>query len=319
MALQSSGQIKISEIATELGVGGEPNLNLRGLSGGAFGTINTNNAAADRPDGNPPHAISEFYSYNHSLSSWSNDYALDYDGVNDYVEGTVDTPSTFPNREFSVSMWVRIDNSSKRNMHFYSFSGSQNANTNGYFFLHYSQSANRLIVRFRTGGGTMYQRQYPLHDNSSVTGITSSSNGWRASQRGNTDSAGFTHLMACIDSTNSNAVNGIKTYWNGSELTSAVNNLSNSVTITPNYLGIGETPSNSSPSGGCMGGVIDEVYLYDSQLSASNVSTIYGYGRNSENTFTTDYVTAWRMENNVDDEEGLTSLTRSGATFISTP
>jgi hypothetical protein len=39
MALQSSGQIKISEIAAELGVSGEPNLNLRGLSSGTFGAI----------------------------------------------------------------------------------------------------------------------------------------------------------------------------------------------------------------------------------------------------------------------------------------
>ena len=60
MALQSSGQIKISEIATELGLGVEPDLNLRGLSSGSFAAINTANAAADRPDEEPPHALCRY-------------------------------------------------------------------------------------------------------------------------------------------------------------------------------------------------------------------------------------------------------------------
>ena len=38
---------------------------LTSLSNGTYGTINTNNASADRPDGLAPHAMSEFFSYNH--------------------------------------------------------------------------------------------------------------------------------------------------------------------------------------------------------------------------------------------------------------
>ena len=44
------------------------NISLTGLSDGTVGTINTNNAADDRPDGSAPHAMSEFYSYDHDLS-----------------------------------------------------------------------------------------------------------------------------------------------------------------------------------------------------------------------------------------------------------
>ena len=45
------------------------NTSLKSCSDGTNGTINTANATADRPDGTAPHSMSEFYSYNHTLSS----------------------------------------------------------------------------------------------------------------------------------------------------------------------------------------------------------------------------------------------------------
>lgn len=36
---------------------------------GTYGTINTANAAADRPNGTAPHSMSEFYNYDHDFSS----------------------------------------------------------------------------------------------------------------------------------------------------------------------------------------------------------------------------------------------------------
>ena len=36
---------------------------------GTYGTINTANASADRPNGSAPHSLSEFYNYDHDLSS----------------------------------------------------------------------------------------------------------------------------------------------------------------------------------------------------------------------------------------------------------
>ena len=86
MTLQSSGQIKFSEINTEFGrTSTTANTSLEDLSDGTVATINTANDSADRPDGSAPHAISEFYSYDHDLvtTSWSNvsaDFTLS--GVN---------------------------------------------------------------------------------------------------------------------------------------------------------------------------------------------------------------------------------------------
>ena len=70
MALTSSGQIKMSEINTELGVTSTTaNSSLAGQSDGSVATINTNNSNVDRPNGTAPHLMSEFYSYDHSASS----------------------------------------------------------------------------------------------------------------------------------------------------------------------------------------------------------------------------------------------------------
>ena len=72
MALPASGQISLRDIYVEIE---EDNpvvpVSLKELSDGTVATINTENASANRPDGSAPHAISEFYSYDHDLSSSS--------------------------------------------------------------------------------------------------------------------------------------------------------------------------------------------------------------------------------------------------------
>ena len=70
MALAASGQISISQINTELGrTSTTTNTSLTQCSDGTNGTINTANATANRPNTTAPHSMSEFYSYNHTLSS----------------------------------------------------------------------------------------------------------------------------------------------------------------------------------------------------------------------------------------------------------
>ena len=74
MSLTASGQIKFSDINTEFGrTSTTGDTSLEDLSDGTVATINTQNDSADRPDGSAPHAISEFYSYDHDLAgtSWS--------------------------------------------------------------------------------------------------------------------------------------------------------------------------------------------------------------------------------------------------------
>jgi len=77
MALPASGQISINDIYTETGNENEFNASLKNISDGTFVTINTANPAANRPDGVAPHAMSEFYSYDHDLtsSSWGSSWS----------------------------------------------------------------------------------------------------------------------------------------------------------------------------------------------------------------------------------------------------
>ena len=76
MTIASSGTIAMSDIRSELGDSGS--ISLKEASDGTIATINTANDASDRPDGSAPHAMSEFYSYDHdaaaanaSFGTWS--------------------------------------------------------------------------------------------------------------------------------------------------------------------------------------------------------------------------------------------------------
>jgi hypothetical protein len=67
MTLQSNGAISISQICTEKGVSFS-NASLTTLS-----TTDINTASALKPDQAAPHAMSEFYGYNHNASGASGD------------------------------------------------------------------------------------------------------------------------------------------------------------------------------------------------------------------------------------------------------
>jgi len=62
MALTASGQLSLGDIAIEMGVSpSNVSLTTQSTTG-----INTNSTS--KPDGSTPHAVSEFYSYDHSAS-----------------------------------------------------------------------------------------------------------------------------------------------------------------------------------------------------------------------------------------------------------
>ena len=75
MAVPASGELSLRGIKAEIASNNYnnnaiyTNVSLRYLSDGTSGTINTGNAAANRPNGTAPHNMSEFYSYDHDISS----------------------------------------------------------------------------------------------------------------------------------------------------------------------------------------------------------------------------------------------------------
>jgi len=79
MTLTASGQLSLGDIATEKG-GSLSNVSLTTES-----TTGINTASPSYPDGVTPHAISEFYSYDHNASAGPSYTTLTVDGTNFYT------------------------------------------------------------------------------------------------------------------------------------------------------------------------------------------------------------------------------------------
>lgn len=75
MAVPSSGALSLLGIKRELSddnyssSNSHSNISLKDCSDGSVDNINLNNASSDRPDGNAPHNMSEFYAYDHDFVS----------------------------------------------------------------------------------------------------------------------------------------------------------------------------------------------------------------------------------------------------------
>ena len=77
MAVPSSGVLSLFGIANEIDDGDytsdsfQDPISLEHFSTGGEATINTANASANRPDGSAPHAMSEWYAYDHDFNPFS--------------------------------------------------------------------------------------------------------------------------------------------------------------------------------------------------------------------------------------------------------
>lgn len=259
MALQSSGPISISDIQTELG---SSSGSLRNLSAAAGFTV--------------PDAISEFYGY----SSYSNDYFYRNDGVNDYVSGTWSILTNLSTGgDWTIRFWVRQNGTTKSGDQLWDFNANttfNSNNTNNRVFLQYNSFFNRFIVRIRSNS-VNFDKQVALHDNSGATGITNSSTGWVASQRGNVNGDGFCMVTVTYDASQSTAANAIKIYWNASELTtSAVTNNGTRTAMTAARLTLGAS-AHAITSGNSQVD-IDEWAFYSGLLTSTQVTALYNSG-----------------------------------------
>ena len=241
------------------------------------------------------------------------------DGVNDYISGDAVTPYIWTdvrNQDLSLSFWVRIDSTTKKNQMFFSLSASDSSNDNS-LLCAYDSAFNRIYFRQRFGGSN-HHRTFALHDNSSATGITSSSTGWRASNRGRTNDDGFTNITVTYDA--SSGASGIKIFWNNEQLTTVANttNLGTQPNWNPLYLGIGDYISATNPTANALGGAINEIKLYNRALSSSEVSDIYNGGgaTSASNTgVTSGLITEWRLNDDATDSNGKYTSTNNGGTF----
>ena len=287
MALQSSGQISINDIKTELG-----------NSSGSLATLST---AAGK---SAPHAISEFYGY----ASYTNSHYYSNDGTNDYITGEKVSSTPFDintTQDLSFNFWVRIKSTSKNNETLWNF-GSTNANGNARIFMQYIASSNRFLCRVRTNS-VNFDRQFALHDNSSATGISNSSTGWTTSQRGNVGDDNFSMITLTYDASQSSASNAFKLYWNASELTTqAASNNGTRGSRRADYFRFCEN-IHTTASAGNANVDIDEFKVYTDILSSSEITTLYNSGvpTDSSQTHSSSLLTEWTFDSDEHDSAGL--------------
>ena len=283
MALQSSGPIKFSEIATELGVLGSSisNFSIKDAEGGIYSPINT--SSVSRPDGSTPFAMSEWYSYVHAvlvsilqtdlLFGWNfEDNTYDIKGVvNGTGVGSLSYHVSIPNLaffsplkglsianngsgyvEFPYNAMMDITNSFTISLWAY-----RNSNVGGSYLISKTNATNNdnnysVVVDYSSSQFSFY---------STATG--------RIGDIGGISSGKWYHIVYTYDGTT------FKGYYNGS--------LAVSTTISFTLPTGGTNPlrlftfdgSSYSPDAG-----LDMVYFWSRPITSTEVSVLYnsGYG-----------------------------------------
>lgn len=107
MVLSGSGQLSFNQIQIELGrTTGQANFSLASASLGLYAAINTGNPVNDRPDQVAPHAVTEWYSYDHNFASITYSIDLSYSTGNGGFTLDADAPVAV---SFEVASSLTVD------------------------------------------------------------------------------------------------------------------------------------------------------------------------------------------------------------------
>lgn len=287
MALQTSGQISISDIKTELG--------------SSSGSLTALSVAASKT---APHGMKEFYGFS-AGPAYNNTRYYQNDGTGDYIDCSTSTAPFNINttQDLSFSLWVR-QTGNKQNQNIFNF-GNTNADGNNRIVLSYSANLNRIIFRYRSNS-VNFDRQWALHGgtNGTVSGVTSSSTGWTSSSRGNVNSDGFCLITVTYDASESTPSNAMKLYWNSSEMPNTANSNSGTRTAMAATKGrIGENLHRTDAAGNATLDY-DEIKIFDKVLSASEVTSLYNSGSiaDSTQTVSSGLITEWTFDDNTADD-----------------
>ena len=199
---------------------------------------------------------------------FTNEYSVDFDGANDYMSfGTAtlfDTGSAF-----SFSGWVKIDS--------------------------YTSNEFQTIAQFKTNHSAGFQLLASDHVAYPGLNIGSSDTTNMMKVRTAGDISGtfssWTHVAMTYNGDGGDTSSNYKIYINGSEVSTTTTGYYTPLT-NANSIGMGQDGANFP-----LIGLIDEVAIFDSKLTAPNVSAIWGGGTP---TSLTGYspIGWWRMGDN---------------------
>tara|TARA_R110001592_G_scaffold128856_1_gene341086 strand:- start:53 stop:979 length:927 start_codon:yes stop_codon:yes gene_type:complete len=257
MAVPSSGAISLAGIRAEIATNtynasATTTSSLEDLSDGTTATINTANASGDRPDGNAPHAMSEFYAYDHDLSSFSDDISFDFDGTNDFLSGggaaaanaTLETTG-------SISVWVKLDSMSSNGI---IWQITAEEGTDNQLNILWQNAAGKIRGNVKLGG---------------TANLVDSGSGLE------NDNSWHHVVMTWLSGSRSAASNIVRLYVDASETdTDAIGNTWNDSSPPANFT-VGK---NLIQNNAFFNGHINDLAVFSDVLSAGEIELIYNEG-----------------------------------------
>jgi len=254
VAVPSSGVLSLAGIRAELATNtynasATTTSSLEDLSDGTVATINTGNASGDRPDGSAPHAMSEFYAYDHDLSSFNDNISFDLDGANDYLEGAGNLANAISVSTGSISTWIKIDSHSANGL---IWAINTEEGSTDQIFLLYHNSVGKVRANFK-GGNTSN-----LADSSS--GLENDGN-WH-------------HFVVTWQAQAKASGNIVKLYEDGSLVDSDA--IGSVFSGSPAIFGFGRNAIQNF--GQNFNGHLNDMAIFDDVLTSSEVSAIYNSG-----------------------------------------
>lgn len=339
MAIPSSGAISLAGIRAELATNtynasATTTASLEDCSDGTVATINTENASGDRPNGSVPHAMSEFYAYDHDAeASFSDTYAASKSittGVGQTIR-IADSNGRFnfdQDDAYSISFWVKAGWNSSLNTHIHLFAANSNAASSyqDMIRVYYNESNNRLHFQYTSANPTSWkQAAWLFHSNSgnyaaayAASGLGSSY--WSSSNRGNVGDDNYTLLTFVKGASNSAGTGNVMAYWNGTALGLGVYGTSGNGSGTVNQtgvdrqIGLGSDVWNYSASGNAAETQYNDFAFWNKKLSAAEVTAIYNSGTRTDLTAhsaSSNLKGYYKFENNGND-----SSTAGGNAFV---
>jgi len=189
----------------------------------------------------------------------NNFYAASFDGVDDYaiVSGVGSIKAT---TDYFWSYWIKYNNTTSDGNLRWQWGQSISGNNQEDFIRILYQAAtgnNRIEFNYRTSGTanqmTTYWNLYGA--NSSITGSTSSTDYWNASNTNiNVNANGYVHLAFAYSGAavgQPSSASSVRCYWNGQLMTATAGATSGNIInngVTNNQWGIGINPYNLSTS-----------------------------------------------------------------------
>ena len=203
------------------------------------------------------------------VDNFSNTYSLDFDGTDDYVTLGDSATFTFGNgttdSAFSFSLWVKTADVTSSGILAKSATGAKE-----YHFVIGAADAFRLRLYDESTDGYIQSQ------------LDSAVTSWQGS---------WQHIVGTYDG--SDVHTGITLYVNGAKpaQTTSLNGSYTAMEDTASELRIGTSQQNAF----YWGGNIDEVSLWDKELSSAEVTTLYNSGTPTNLTAQSNLVGWWRM------------------------